>query len=336
MIAAVIPARDEEARIGSAVAALRSEGVRRILVLANDCTDATARHASAAGAEVAERGRLAHGVGEARALGCAEALGRWPETDMLVATDADGRVGRGCILALRRALARADAAMGRLVLDPRELAALPPDVIAVQHLEEERGTLLAELGSVFVPRPHDPLPRHLHRAGGLMAFRPAAYLGVGGFRPLPCHEDRDIAARLSLAGFRTAHPWAATVTVSCRMTGRSPEGMAATIAARAGSDLAARAARLADQCARLDCLVRAMRRDPDAAASALSDLVQRRAPQRMATGSVPTLDEAEGCRASRGSVAERGECARVVPVLPLEARPAAVPEPCSETPGERP
>jgi GT2 family glycosyltransferase len=275
MIVAVIPALDEAARIAGAVRALRAEGVRRIVVVANGCSDDTADRAEKAGALVLVCGRLPGGVGEARAIGCADALRRWPDARILISTDADARVDRGCVAALDRALARADAAMGRLVHHPAELSALPRHVAKLRRLEERRDDLLAELGSLSVPRPHDPLPRHLHRAGGLMAFRPAAYLGVGGFRPMPCHEDRDIATRLSLHGYRTAHPRDASITVSCRIAGRAPEGMAAALRARSEDPDGPAVARLGRQCRRLGRIVGLMRRNRYEASRDLAVLVRR-------------------------------------------------------------
>jgi GT2 family glycosyltransferase len=275
MIVAVIPALNEAARIAGAVRALHAEGVRHILIFANGCSDDTAERAGEAGAHVLVRGRLPGGVGEARATGCAEALRRWPDARVLISTDADARVDRGCVAALDRALARADAAMGRLIHHPAELSALPCHVAKLRRLEERRDDLLAELGSLSVPRPHDPLPRHLHRAGGLMAFRPAAYLGVGGFRPMLCHEDRDIATRLSLHGYKTAHPRAASVTVSCRTAGRAPAGMAVALRAQSAGLDAQAIERLARQCRRLGRIVGLMRRSRAEASRDLAVLARR-------------------------------------------------------------
>lgn len=275
MIVAVIPALDEAARIAGAVRALRAEGVRHILVVANGCSDDTADRAEEVGALVLVCDRLPGGVGEARAIGCAEALRSWPDARVLVSTDADARVDRGCVVALDRALVRADAAMGRLVHHPAELAGLPRHVAEFRRLEERRDDLLAELGSLSVPRPHDPLPRHLHRAGGLMAFRPAAYLEVGGFRPMPCHEDRDIASRLSLHGYRTAHPRDASVTVSCRTAGRAPEGMAAALRRQSAGLDAQAVERLSRQCQRLGRIVDHMRLDRAEASQDLAVLARR-------------------------------------------------------------
>lgn len=278
MIVAVIPACNEETRVAAAVAALRAEGVMRTLVLANGCGDATAARAAAAGAVVVEAGPLDGGVGEARALGCAAAFARWPDISVLISTDADSRVGTGCVAALRQALGRADAAMGRLVPDPDEMADLPEDVALLLELLGRRDSLLAELARLGMSRPYDPAPRHLDRAGALMAFRPVVYRQIGGFRPLRSHEDRDIAARLCHGGFRVAHPWEATVTVSCRTSGRAPDGMAAFLSARIGGEHHETIGLLRRQCRRLSHLAGNLRLVGPGAACALSDLVRSSAP----------------------------------------------------------
>ncbi|UWQ19966.1 glycosyltransferase family 2 protein [Jannaschia sp. W003] len=272
MIAAVVPARDEAERIGAAVAALRHEGAR-VLVVANACTDDTAEVARRGGAAVLETPALPGGVGEARAVGCAAALQRWPAASMLATSDADCRVAPGALAALARALILADAAAGRVVPDPLEFAALPDAVRRHGDLEDLRDALLAEIGARAVPVPHDPAPRHGQAPGALLAFRPAAYRAVGGFAPLRCSEDRDIVRRLCVAGLRVAHPWDAVVLASCRLEGRAPGGMADTIAHRAASDLAPETARLEVQCTRLARFAEALRAEGPRAAERLAALV---------------------------------------------------------------
>src|SRR6476661_8363758 len=55
-VVAVVPAHDEEAGIAAAVASLHAQSIRpdRIVVVADNCTDRTARLAAEAGAEVIE------------------------------------------------------------------------------------------------------------------------------------------------------------------------------------------------------------------------------------------------------------------------------------------
>ena len=272
MIVAILPARDEEARVGGAVAALRAQGAA-VLVVANGCADGTAEAARRAGAEVLEAPATPGGVGAARRAGFDAALQRWPAADAILTSDADCRVAPGTIQALRRALARADAAAGRVVPDPVEFARLPLHVRRHGDLEDLRDALLAEIGARAVPVPHDPAPRHGQAPGALLAFRPAAYRTVGGFAPMRCGEDRDIVRRMRVAGLRVAHPWDAVVHASCRLRGRAPGGMADTIAARVTADLAVPTARLDRQCARLEALAEALRIEGPTAADRLTAIV---------------------------------------------------------------
>jgi len=273
VIAAVIPARDEEATIGRAVAALRAEGVRHVLVLANDCRDATVARARAAGATVHETGPLAGGVGAARRAGCDLALRLWPAGRILLTTDADGYLAPGSVAVVERSLRAADAVMGRIRPEPAEHDALPQPLRTLGDLESRRDALLAELGAICAPQAHDPQPRHLCTNGALMAFRREAYLAVGGFAAMCSNEDKDIGARLSRLGFRIARPRDAVVTVSCRRTGRAPGGMAACIADRLAADLDPQIERSAAQCRRLERLVVAARREGRSAMNAMTRLL---------------------------------------------------------------
>lgn len=268
----VIPARDEAARIAVCVRSFAAQGVAA-MVAANGCTDDTVARAFAAGAAVLDLPAHPGGVGEARRIGMAAALDRNPGGGMIVTADADCRPGPGAAAVLRRALVRADAAFGRVVPDPAEFARLPRAVRIHGRLEDRRDALLAEIGAFAEPRVHDPMPRHGQAPGAMMAFRPDAYRAVGGFAPLPCAEDRDIARRLVLAGLRVAHPWDAVVIASCRLAGRAPGGMADTIAARVRSDLAEETARLRRECGRLVRLVSALRRDGPAVLDAMADVM---------------------------------------------------------------
>ena len=263
-VVAVIPARDEAARLPRALAALRRDGVEAVVV-ANGCRDATAAVARAAGAAVIETPALSGGVGAARALGLAAALARGP--DWLLTTDADCTLAPGTVAALARALRAADAAFGRVVPEPAEFARLPRAVRRHGTLEDRRDALAALLAGLDAAQPWNPQPCHGQSPGALIAWRPSAYAAAGGIEPVPCHEDRRMAAALDRAGLRVARPWDAVVTASCRLRGRAPGGMAATIAARTRADLAAETRALARACARLEA--RLARRLPRAAWPAL-------------------------------------------------------------------
>ena len=246
---AVIPARDEAARLPAALSALATQGVA-VIVVANGCADATAAVGRALGATVIETPALAGGVGAARRLGMARALGQAP--DWVLTTDADCVLAPGCVDALARALGRADAAFGRVVPDPVEFAALPRTTRIHGALEDRHAALVALIAGHSAAQDWNPPPCHGQSPGALIALRPDAYRAAGGFAPVRRNEDRMMAAALAAAGLRVARPWHAVVQASCRLTGRAPGGMADTIAARVRADLAAETARLAQGCAHLE------------------------------------------------------------------------------------
>lgn len=231
-----IPARNEAARLPAALSALAQEMPRLdVIVIANNCTDATAtiaRQFGPFGVAVLETGCLNGGVGEARRLGMHAALAAAPDAEILATTDADCVVMSGWGRVVRQALEMADVVCGRVVPDPAEFALLPSVVRRHGNLEDEVSALQAELGGLRSPSFHDPLPRHAQTPGASLAFRTAAYRRVGGFEAIPCQEDRRIVALIEATGGRVARPWSLAVTASCRLEGRAPGGMADTISAR--------------------------------------------------------------------------------------------------------
>jgi hypothetical protein len=246
---AVIPARDEAARVPAAIRALWAQGAR-VIVVANGCSDGTAAAARTMGARVIETPALSGGVGEARRIGLAAAAAARPR--WLLTTDADCTIGPGVLAVLERALRRADCAFGRVVPEASEFADLPAQVRAHGLLEDRHDALLAAVEGMTEPRPWDPLPRHRQTPGALMAFRPGAYAAAGGVPPVPGHEDKLLAAALERAGARIARPWAAVVHASCRVRGRAPEGMASTIALRTRIDLSGEIRHLSNRCSALE------------------------------------------------------------------------------------
>lgn len=212
-------------RLPAALRSLAQHGVAA-LVVANECLDATAAAARAAGAAVLELPVLPGGVGAARRAGMS----------------AVRRIAPGAT-----ALLTTDAVFGRIVPEPDEFAHLPAPVRRHGNLEDLRDALMAEIGGRAAPQPWDPLPRHGQSPGALIAFRPDIYDAIGGFEPLPCREDRLIERRLVECGFRVARPWDAVVFAWCRLRGRAPDGMADTIADRTRADLARATDRLERQ-----------------------------------------------------------------------------------------
>lgn len=111
-VAVLMPAHDEAAGIGASIDALRPQLAHadRLLVVADNCTDDTARVARAAGADVVQRADpLRRGKGYALDFGV-RALAASPP-DVVVVVDADCIVGAGSLAHL----AREAAASGRPV-----------------------------------------------------------------------------------------------------------------------------------------------------------------------------------------------------------------------------
>jgi rSAM/selenodomain-associated transferase 2 len=160
----VIPTLDEAATVAGAVAAARAALTDPEVIVADAGSgDGTAEAAVAAGARVL----LARGVrAEAMNAGAAAASG-----DVLVFLHADTHLPAGAGAAIATALAGAGAGAFRIAFDrPRPL---------VERVVNARSRLLKIVygdQALFVSR--------------------AAFERVGGYRPLPIMEDRDLATRL--------------------------------------------------------------------------------------------------------------------------------------------
>lgn len=145
-VAVLIPAHDEEAGIGPTIAALRAvaPAQTRILVVADNCTDATAARAREAGAEVTERDDpSARGKGFALAHG-RDYLAAHAPPDVVVVVDADCRLLPGSVEALRREATSRQVPVQAVNLISPDLSA-PPMVqisgfaMVVKNLFRSRG-----------------------------------------------------------------------------------------------------------------------------------------------------------------------------------------------------
>lgn len=154
----VVPAHDETALIGAAVAALRAAAPdARLLVVADNCSDDTAMSARAAGAEVIERHDPArHGKDHALAFARAHLAPDPP--DVIVVVDADCTIDEGG----PARLAATAQATGR-----------PVQSCYLMRPRPERGALVALSGFAF-------LVRNLVRQRGLARLgAPALLTGSG-------------------------------------------------------------------------------------------------------------------------------------------------------------
>ena len=67
--------------------------------------------------------------------------------------------------------------------------------------------------------------RHIH--GANLSFSSEVYLELGGFAPLPCHEDVDLVNRFESQGFNILWSNKVRVITSSRLQARAKEGFAA-------------------------------------------------------------------------------------------------------------
>lgn len=193
-ISVVIPTLDEAATVAEAIGAARAAlADPEVIVVDAGSGDGTVALAAAAGATVIEApGKRAHAMN----AGAAAAAG-----DILVFLHADTLLPAGAGAAIAAALERAGAGAFRIGFDrPRPL---------VERVVNARSRLLKIVygdQALFVSR--------------------AAFERVGGYRPLPIMEDRDLAARLRRSAGLVIVPLA--VTTSARR--HRSDGHARTLA----------------------------------------------------------------------------------------------------------
>jgi glycosyltransferase involved in cell wall biosynthesis len=222
-IAVIVPARNEEARIGAALRAIRHaadllEATRpsvtvRIITVLDSCHDGTAKVAArTAGGDprFILLPLLAGGVGASRAHGIDSAMSWAPSTahgTWLANTDADSVVPAHW---LRRQMefadAGADAVLGTVEPDPNDL-----DPAVLQRWKTR----------------HPFGENHPHVYGANLGVRASAYLRAGGFPHVRSREDRILIARLRTIGATLAATDTLRVRTSGRTKGRAPQGFAA-------------------------------------------------------------------------------------------------------------
>lgn len=216
----VIPARNEEDRIGACLAAVgaavRRAGLPAVTcVVADRCVDTTAARARAATVEGVEVVVTAHDrwIGQVRTLGLHRAialLGGAPERIWLLNTDADTLVPPTWVLDhLRHARAGALAVAGAVDLDDPHV--LPTDV-------------LDRYSALVARRVTDHTHGHAYAAN--LGVRADAFLRVGGFPPIVCGEEHALLARLRRADLRVVSPTDVRVRTSARTQGRARGGLA--------------------------------------------------------------------------------------------------------------
>ncbi|MER6508831.1 glycosyltransferase family 2 protein [Nonomuraea sp. NPDC001636] len=188
-VSVVIPARDEEARIGPCLrAALAAPGVREVIVVDDGSRDGTAKLAASLGATVVTADPLPPGwVGKQWALRQGVAAAR---AGVVVTLDADVRPAPGLFGALAAALDRYDlvSAGPRFVCDGALEQALHASMLA---------TLVYRFGPVGPPTP--PPPHRVIANGQCMAFRRSRMTEADGFALVHDRMTDDVALARRLA-----------------------------------------------------------------------------------------------------------------------------------------
>ena len=186
----VLAAHDEAALIGGSIGALATLG-RPIYIIADHCTDDTARLAAAAGARVYERTEGEGGKGAALAWFMEVAEAELRGLDALIVLDADSRLAPGFVEAMACAFARgAQAAQG--FVQPVGVGPSPVAALAAysELLSQRIGDKIRSALGWTVP---------LRGTG--MAFRPHLLREVvKGLRTRT--EDIELSLRLARRGMR--------------------------------------------------------------------------------------------------------------------------------------
>lgn len=218
-VVVVVPARNEEKRLGACLGALgaathrlRSVNDRlpvRIVLVLDRCTDRTAVVAARwpiVDVVVTDHGR----VGAARAAGIAHAVDaaeRDVDAMWIANTDADSRVPVDWLQThLKHARMGADLLLGMVKPNPAEV---------------DRYSLLA-----WHDR-HDFNDGHGHVHGANMGVRGGTYTAAGGFPDVAVDEDVALAGTIRGLGGRVISTPDSPVITSSRLSGRTPGGMAA-------------------------------------------------------------------------------------------------------------
>ena len=231
----VVPARDEERRIGACLRALAAQTVDRrrfeTVVVLDACQDATAavvaETAGSLGLAVTTIAGAGTGAGAARRAGMEAACVRLHDVErpsgLIACTDADSSPAPDWLeRQLGHVAAGAQVIAGLIELDEDEAAQLPPGV----RDRRERDAII-RLRRI---RRADTDASHHHFAGASLGVTAETYRAVGGIDPQPALEDAGFAVRLTEHGVPILRASDVRVRTSARLTGRVPRGLSVDLA----------------------------------------------------------------------------------------------------------
>lgn len=232
----VVPARDEEQRIGACLDALATQVeidpvAYEVIVVLDACGDGTEDQVELARRRWPQLRLLilpgpGRGAGPARAtgmdVGCARLESVGGGAGLLATTDADSVVAPDWIARQLEAVgAGAEAIGGEILLDPGEAERLPGAAIRGRDADlVERIRLAQSRGPA----------EHAHFAGASIGLTPGAYRRAGGMGWLAALEDQELEDRLVAAGIAIHRPRPVRVTTSARTDGRAERGLALDLA----------------------------------------------------------------------------------------------------------
>lgn len=234
----VVPAHDEEARIGACIAALGAQrGVARdayeVILVLDACTDATADRAAQAAADSPglRLGMVAveaHGSGPARRIGMELAARRLAragrDRGLIASTDADTVADPDWLRhQLDLVSAGAEAVGGLIEVDAE---GVPPGALA------RRDARLAGRAEAT----GDPRAPHPFFSGASLGLTVAAHRRVGGVPERVALEDQALEGALADAGIPIVRSRAVRVRTSGRTRGRVRHGLSADLRVDAWSE----------------------------------------------------------------------------------------------------
>ncbi|WP_372843101.1 glycosyltransferase family 2 protein [Psychrobacter sp.] len=211
-IGIVIPAHNEALTIAKCLASVRIaiEQLPSVidvytLVVLDSCSDDTQSLVEAAGTDYLCCDYRC--VGQVRDMGLRHAIANG--ATWLACTDADSAVPMDWLV----------QQVGHIRHQPTDMICGVVDIDSWAHLT-------AQTQKEYIAHYQDRMGhRHIH--GANLSFSSEAYLAVGGFAPMPCHEDVDLVERFAAQSYAITWSNRVRVLTSSRLQARATEGFAA-------------------------------------------------------------------------------------------------------------
>lgn len=211
-IGIVIPAHNEEMTIAKCLASVQ-RAIRQLpltitaypLVVLDSCTDDTLQLVNAAGVSYLRCDYQC--VGQVRDMGIRHAIANG--ATWLACTDADSVVS-----------------LDWLLQQIKHITHQPTDMICGVVSIDTWAHLTPQTRNAYMAHYQDMMG-HKHIHGANLSFSSKAYLAVGGFAPLSCHEDVDLVKKFERHHYVITWSNRVRVLTSSRLQARATEGFAA-------------------------------------------------------------------------------------------------------------